>query len=423
LGWLQKLIVPAHVIRIEHLFDGNKPEIGAGTLKTDSISVMRVLFATTAGAGHFGPLVPFIDGCRRACHEVMVAAPAGFGPAVERAGYPLWPCADTPVEAWGAIFERLPSLSFNEANRVVIGEVFAGLDARTTLPRMREAMKEFKPDVVVRESAEFGSCVAAELAGIPQVRVAIGLASSEEWALPVAAEYLAHLREEVGLPGDPNGERLRSTPYLTIVPPLMEEPNIPGPADAHRFRHPDAEPADLPGWWSGEPDRLVYVTFGTVAPGMPGIGDLYRGLLATLADLPIRVLATVGDGADPASMPSPPNVHVERWFPQADLLPHASAVICHGGFGSVHGALTSGLPLVVVPFFADQPLNAKRVASLGAGIAVSPPSPEEVRAALLRVLDDHGFTLVAEQVAEDYRRLPVADYAAGWLERLVSGPE
>jgi len=381
---------------------------------------MRALFATTAGAGHFGPLVPFIDGCRRAGHEVIVAAPAGFGPAIERAGYPLWPCSDTPPDAWGAIFERLPSLSFDEANRVVIGEVFAGLDARTTLTRMREAMKEWKPDVVVRESAEFGSCVAAELAGVPQVRVAIGLASSEEWALPVAAEYLAVLREEVGLPGDPHGERLRSTPYMTIVPPLMEEPDIPGPVDAHRFRHPDAEPADLPDWWPGEHDPLVYVTFGTVAPGMPGIGDLYRGLLASLADLPIRVLATVGDSADPASMPSPPNVHVERWFSQAGVLPSASAVICHGGFGSVHGALTSGVPLVVVPFFADQPLNAKRVAGLGAGIAVSPPSPDAVRAALLRLLEDGGFTLAAEAVAEDYRRLPPADYAAGWLERLVS---
>lgn len=384
---------------------------------------MRILFATTAGAGHFGPLVPFIDGCRRAGHEVIVATPAGFGPAVERAGYPLWPCADTPAEAWGAIFERLPSLPFDEANRVVIGEVFAGLDARATLPRMQAAMKEWKPDVVVRESDEFGSCVAAELAGIPQVRVAVGLASSEEWALPVAAEYLAVLREEVGLPGDPFGERLRSTPYLTIVPPLMEDPEIPGPVDARRFRRPDAEPAELPDWWPGEPDPLVYVTFGTVAPGMPGIGDLYRGVLGALAGLPVRILATVGEAVDPASMPSPPNVRVEQWFPQGDVLPHASAAICHGGFGSVHGALTSGVPLVVVPFFADQPINAQRVAGLGAGIAVAPPSPDEVRTALLRVLEDDGFTLAAERVAEDYRSLPPADQAAGWLERYVSGPE
>jgi UDP:flavonoid glycosyltransferase YjiC (YdhE family) len=383
---------------------------------------MRILFATTAGAGHFGPLVPFVEGCRRAGHEVIVAAPSAFGPAIERAGFPVWPCADTSDEAWGAIVGRLQSLSPEEANRVVVGEVFARLDARTTLPRMREAMKDWKPDVVVRESAEFGSCVAAELAGIPQVRVAVGLASAEEWALPVAAEQLAVLREEVGLTGDPHGERLRSSPYLTIVPPLMEDPDIPGPVDAHRFRHPDSEPPALPDWWPGEPYPLVYVTFGTVAPGMPGIGDLYLGVLGALADLPVRVLATVGEAVDPASIPSPPNVHVERWFPQAGVLPHASAVVCHGGFGSVHGALTAGVPLVVVPFFADQPMNAARVAALGAGVAVAPPSPDEVRGALLKLLEDDAFTLAAERVADDYRRLPPADQAAGWLERYISGP-
>jgi UDP:flavonoid glycosyltransferase YjiC (YdhE family) len=51
------------------------------------------------------------------------------------------------------------------------------------------------------------------------------------------------------------------------------------------------------------------------------------------------------------------------------------ATACHGGSGTTLGALAAGLPLVVVPLFADQPVNARRVAAVGAGLAVE-PEPE-----------------------------------------------
>lgn len=137
---------------------------------------MRVLVASTAGAGHFGPLVPFARACLRAGHELLVAAPQSFGGAVEAAGLPFWPCADTPEDEWAAIMARLPSLSFDEANALVVGEVFGRLDATAVLPRMLAAVDEWRPDVILRETAEYGSAVAAELRGVPQVRVAPGWA-------------------------------------------------------------------------------------------------------------------------------------------------------------------------------------------------------------------------------------------------------
>ena len=39
---------------------------------------MRILFATTAGAGHLGPLIPFAKAATAADVEIMVAAPASF---------------------------------------------------------------------------------------------------------------------------------------------------------------------------------------------------------------------------------------------------------------------------------------------------------------------------------------------------------
>ncbi|MEA5363538.1 glycosyltransferase [Amycolatopsis sp., V23-08] len=75
--------------------------------------------------------------------------------------------------------------------------------------------------------------------------------------------------------------------------------------------------------------------------------------------------------------------------PQARLLGRASVFLSHGGFGGVQEALRAGTPMVVLPLFADQPANARRIAELGLGVAVDPSlvSPEVLASACLRVLD------------------------------------
>ena len=75
----------------------------------------------------------------------------------------------------------------------------------------------------------------------------------------------------------------------------------------------------------------------------------------------------MGREVDPTELEAPSHIRIEQWVPQADVLARAAAVVCHGGAGSTLGALAAGLPLVVVPLFADQPLNASRVAAAGRG--------------------------------------------------------
>ena len=100
---------------------------------------MRVLFSTTAGAGHFEPMVPFARACHDAGHDVKVAAPASFADAVAAPGLDHAPFADVPPEVMGQIFGRLPELSRDEANRVVMTEVFGRLDAQAALPGLTES--------------------------------------------------------------------------------------------------------------------------------------------------------------------------------------------------------------------------------------------------------------------------------------------
>ena len=155
---------------------------------------------------------------------------------------------------------------------------------------------------------------------------------------------------------------------------------MPGLAGTQRFReHDDSTPAPLPDWWDGASDPLVYVTFGSVAPQRDDVfPELFRAVIEALAPLPLRVLVTIGRDRDPAQLGAPPaNVHVERWVPQASVMPHARAMVSHGGTVTMRAGLAAGIPQVVLPLFADQPDNAARVDALGAGIAVEAGAASE----------------------------------------------
>ena len=111
-------------------------------------------------------------------------------------------------------------------------------------------------------------------------------------------------------------------------------------------------------------------------------------------------------------------------MPQQDILVHAAAMVCHGGTGTVLGGLTAGVPMVVVPQFADQPDNAERVAAVGAGIGVGggeavPATAEEVRAAVTGVLTEPSYRKAAGAMAEEIAALSPVDEAVDFLAKLT----
>ncbi len=90
-------------------------------------------------------------------------------------------------------------------------------------------------------------------------------------------------------------------------------------------------------------------------------------------------------------------------------------VVCHGGSGTVLGALAAGAPLVVAPFGADQPRNAQRIAEVGAGLAVPNPDAATLRAAIERVLAEGAFRTNARKMADEIAALPALDRAVDAL--------
>ena len=388
---------------------------------------LRILMSTTGEAGHVLPLVPFARAWRRAGHDVLVAAPRSRTGVVERAGLPFRtfeePSEDATMPLWEATMEATP----DEANQLVMGRIFADLKKRAALPGILATIADWEPDVIVRESYEYASVLAAEHYGLPHVRIGPGLASTEVMLNDLAT---------AGSPDLP-ADAIRHSPYLTLNPPALDAPGAAAPPRIHRFRDVAPAPRPLPDWWPGHDGPLVYLSFGSVAATVPFIfPQIYAAALAALSDLPVRVLVTIGNDRDPRELgPQPANVRIERWVAQADVAARAAAMVIHGGYGTTHGALMAGVPLVVAPLFADQPHNARRVAELGAGIALRDPSsvtrlPEHgtrvlagLGEAVEHVLGDPRYRARARRVAASAAALRPVDASAGVLLAAVAGRE
>jgi UDP:flavonoid glycosyltransferase YjiC (YdhE family) len=377
---------------------------------------MRIMISTRQGAGHFGPLIPFAKAFLRNNDEILVTAPAAAATMIANAGFDHYVIPDPPADDRPRMIAKARAMDFDAANAYMASEVFIGIDARAAYPHMLAAIERYEPDVVVLEASEFAAALAAEASGVPVVCVGISQASLMRTLATPIARGLDALREEFGLDPDPDLERLNAVPYMTLIPEALEDPSVPVPDGALRFRTEDPPPRPLPDWWQNSSWPLVYLTLGTVAPSMEFFPGLYRDAIDALSLLPVRVLVTVGRDRDPRDIGGVgPNVHVARWVPQADVMPHTDVMICHGGSGTVTAGLAAGVPMAVLPLFADQPHNARRVTELGAGIAVDHAA--ELTDAVRRLIAEPSYRAAAQRVAADICELPTVDAAA----RIVGG--
>ena len=153
------------------------------------------------------------------------------------------------------------------------------------------------------------------------------------------------------------------------------------------------------GTWD-DPGGRPLVLVGLSSTMMSHEEELLQRAADALGRLPVRGLVTTGPAVDPAAIRAPANVDVRRWVRHADVLPYCSAVLTHGGHGTVIKALAAGVPLVVAPLGRDQPDNAARVVRAGAGLRVSrKASAADLQKALGRVLEEPRFRTAARRMA------------------------
>lgn len=370
---------------------------------------MRILFTFIGGRGHFEPLIPVARAAERAGHTVAVAGSGSLGSAISTAGFTPFPTSaprDRPV-----VPATVVSVDPDQEDRD-LRENFARRGARRHAAAILELARTWQADIVVRDEIDFGAAIAAERLRLPCVSVLV-LAAGGFLRMNVIAEPLHTLRDEYGLPADPDLAMLDSGLVLSPFPEGFRSPDLPLPPRAFSFR-----PGAVTGSNRDATRPTVYFTLGTVfhAP------ELYARVLDGLRRLPVDVVATVGEHIDPASFgPHAAHIRIERYIPQSAVLPHCDLVVSHGGSGSVMGALAHGLPSVLMALGADQPYNTRRCVALGVAREVEPlaVTSEEIRATVAEVLDDDAYRRAAEQMRDEINAQPGPEETVPLLERLV----
>ena len=373
------------------------------------------------GRGHVEPLLPIALEAAAAGDAVAVAGAHGQLPPVAALGLPVFGLGR---RTRNAPRKRLPLLEVDlERERRDFRDRFVRRQARARVPEVLDVCETWEPDLVVCDETDYGGMVAAELLGLPHATVLVTAAGSLATA-DVVAEPLDELRVEHGLPPDPELTAPARHLVLSPFPPSFRDPRFPLPPTAHSFRPtapPAAAAADEPPWPRGRPGApIVYFTLGTEFNVESG--DLFSRVLEGLVELPVNILVTVGVDIEPAELgPLPPHVHAAQFVPQALVLPHASAVVSHGGSGTVIATLAHGLPQVVVPMGADQPLNASRCEQLGVGRALDPvrATPADFRDAVAAVLADPSYRSAAARIRAEIETLPGPPSAVEQLRRLA----
>jgi sterol 3beta-glucosyltransferase len=115
----------------------------------------------------------------------------------------------------------------------------------------------------------------------------------------------------------------------------------------------------------------VYVGFGSI-PSMDPVRTTSM-VMEALAMAGQRGVLASGLGGLTAA-PLAEHVYMLDAAPHDRLFPHVAAVVHHGGAGTTAAGLRAGKPMVICPFFGDQPFWGRRVAALGVG-----PAPIAVR--------------------------------------------
>jgi len=115
---------------------------------------MRILFTATAGSGHVRPLFSYANAIRKRGHEVRFASTDPAREAIEKAGFEFVPVPRATESEREKLGADLDAATAKESLIIVARDMFGGIYAKAALPGISDIIRDWKPDLIVRESSE-----------------------------------------------------------------------------------------------------------------------------------------------------------------------------------------------------------------------------------------------------------------------------
>ncbi|MEO5563922.1 MAG: nucleotide disphospho-sugar-binding domain-containing protein [Chitinophagaceae bacterium] len=158
-----------------------------------------------------------------------------------------------------------------------------------------------------------------------------------------------------------------------ILPSFQPEPSLFG-NEFHFLGYPTCSEK-----WDAE-KNLIYVSMGTI---MNKDISFYSLIINVLKELHEECLIAVGSTMDIHQFGvMPPNIKIVGFTEQRTILKKTKLFITRGGMASVHEAVYSCTPMIVIPVIPEQQITAATIEKLGIGLQLSPQDLNE------QVLDD-----------------------------------
>jgi UDP:flavonoid glycosyltransferase YjiC (YdhE family) len=355
--------------------------------------VAEILVVTWDGGGNVPPALGIARELAARGHAVRLAGHRTQREALQETGFPVVPVPH--AREFSGLADNSPlTMVRTFADRGLARDVTAELEARPAdlvvvdclLLGVLDAVRATRTPYVVLEHMYDASYRT-------MLRGPIGLGVRASGVRPGRALAGAAARLVTSIPElDPSGSRTDVEHVGPVVPWSARVPG--GPA--------------------------VLVSLSTFA--YPGLAACLQRVLDATADLDARVVVTTGPVVDPDMLRTSPVHEVHRFVPHAELMPHVSLVVGHGGHSTTMQALAHDLPLVVVPMhpLVDQPLVGRTVERAGAGrVLPKRSSPRRLREAIDGLLADGPHRAAAARLGEAVRSRPGAQRAADRIEALV----
>ncbi|UQA97345.1 activator-dependent family glycosyltransferase [Streptomyces halobius] len=427
---------------------------------------MRVLFATFGARNHVHAQVALAWALRVAGHEVCMASHPDLGDVIARTGLTAVPVGrelneDQVMEelreredaARDTYDEEAPDaqllltmdelrpekLTYDHMHGVftaMTSAVFQNYSSTEMIDDLVDFARGWRPDLVVWDPLTFAGAVAARVTGAAHARLMFGL----DLVGRMRESYLAEVRgRPAALREDPMREWLgwvmeryggaftedlvtgqwTIDPVPTSLRLPVGLPYVPVRCVAYNGR------GSIPPWLREVPERpRVCLTLGVSHREVMGGDQASIGeLIDAVAGLDVEVVATLNARQLRAVTSLPGNVRTVDFVPMDALLPSCSAVISHGGSGTVHTAFLYGVPQILVPgTMWDNGIRADLVERSGTGLRLDAETltAAALRDALARVLTEPSFVAGADRLRRETLATPSPRDIVPVLESLTA---
>ncbi|XP_076249991.1 UDP-glucosyltransferase 2-like isoform X2 [Rhynchophorus ferrugineus] len=187
-------------------------------------------------------------------------------------------------------------------------------------------------------------------------------------------------------------------------------------------KQPNKLPQDLQDFLDNSPQGVIYFSMGSNVNSKDMPKELKQEIIKSFSKLKENVLWKYEDDT---LTDLPKNVKIEKWLPQQDILAHPNIklFITHAGYASTIESVHHAVPIIAIPIFGDQTMNAVYAETKGFGILLPwhTITEEKLSSTIREVIDSPKYKENAKrksQLLRDRETQPI-DTARYWIDYVL----